>query len=35
MAQNYQLSDPKNRGPCVFNIDFSDEFDGAALNKTR
>lgn len=35
MAQDFPLSDPSNQGKWILNGDFSDEFEGAALNKTR
>ncbi|WP_282122230.1 T9SS type A sorting domain-containing protein [Algibacter mikhailovii] len=34
-AQDYPLSDPTNQGGWILNGDFSDEFEGDALNKTR
>ncbi|WP_189358332.1 T9SS type A sorting domain-containing protein [Algibacter mikhailovii] len=34
-AQDYPFSDPTNQGGWILNGDFSDEFEGDALNKTR
>ncbi|MEO9476592.1 MAG: family 16 glycosylhydrolase [Cyclobacteriaceae bacterium] len=34
-AQDYPLSDPDNTGNWILNGDFSDEFEGDSLNRSR